>query len=155
MAGVSRSSLFTEDWDLDTIIDWPIGPDAYMWEISTIPSGVELLYPVVPSNALNKVLTRMGSTEWRAASKTSSPVVRRLAPSLRFRVNTSYMPTFEANLQANLGEEVRLRTPGYRPFGVNSEDNWTRLVDYSEPQREDGGKTYLVEAVFRYLRAFP
>ncbi len=155
MAGVSRSSLFTEDWDLDTIIDWPIGPDAYMWEISTIPSGVELLYPVVPSNALNKVLTRMGSKEWRAASKTSSPVVRRLAPSLRFRVNTSYMPTFEANLQANLGEEVRLRTPGYRPFGVNSEDNWTRLVDYSEPQREDGGKTYLVEAVFRYLRAFP
>lgn len=115
----------------------------------------EILYPVIPANEINKVLTRMDSKEWRAANKTATPVVRSAARPLRFRVDRPYMATFEGDLDAVRGQEFRLQTPGYRIFGHASEDNWVRLVTYSQPQREDGGLTYLVDVYFRYIRNYP
>jgi hypothetical protein len=113
----------------------------------------EILYPVVPLNAVNKVLTKMDSQEWKAANKANSVYVQKRS-IIRFRIDTSYLATFLGDLHNNRTAQFRLQTPGFTPFGVNSEDNYVRLLNYTSPIREPGGLTYLADVEFLFMAVF-
>lgn len=124
-------------------------------EVRRFPNmaGVEILYSDEPINVVNKVLTKMDSQEWRVAGKTLSTATRRNS-RLRFRVDSVSMVEFMGDLHSNIGAQFRLTTPGRTPFGVNSQDNYVMLLDYSSPTPESGGLTWLVDASFRFLSVF-
>jgi hypothetical protein len=113
-------------------------------------SMVEILYPVVPVTEANKVLTRLDNEEIRVTLKGAA--LRTIqTDTIHFRVDTSYLPTFLADLDNNRLSEFRLNTPGYTPFGGTSQDNFVRVLTRSRPQREDRGLTQLVSVTFRFM----
>jgi hypothetical protein len=113
----------------------------------------EILYPVIPVNEISKALFKTDSQEWKVTDKASATHTR-MRSTLRFRVERSYMATFEGDLQANRLVAFRLQTPGYTPFGVDSQDNMVRLLNYTQPIRERGGLTYLVDATFLFVSVY-
>lgn len=146
---ISDQPLLPGDTGLEFRFDEDPAPRGF-----PLMSSTEIIYPVVPVSEANKVLTRMDSEEHRVTNKVAAPVPREV-DTIRFRVDTSYLPTFLGDLDANRLVQFRLATPGYTPFGGTSEDNYVRVLTRSRPQREDRGLTQLVDVTFRFMAVYP
>lgn len=117
------------------------------------PTMTEIIYPVRPINEENKILFKVDSEEWRVTQKSGTLKVEQ-TDTVRFRVDTGYMATFLNDLHTNKANQFRLSTPGYTPFGSNSEDNYVRVKAHSRPQREDRGLTQLIDVEFLFVAVF-
>lgn len=146
----------TKDW-----VSLPFTPGDDSIEISQVlldfntifpgdMSQVEILYPVVPVNQANKVLFQMDDKAWRAQQKTATPTARR-SSTLAFRVDRTYMATFLNDLHGSAGTAFRLQTPGYTPFGVNSQDNMVYTLKHSQPIYDADGQAYLIDVTFLFV----
>jgi len=113
----------------------------------------EILYPVVPLNEVNRVIFKTDSQEIKAATKGASLVTRRRT-IIRYRIDTAGLATFLNDLHANRAIEFRITTPGYTPFGVNSQDNIVRLLGHGAPTREKGGQTYVLDIELLFMRIY-
>lgn len=125
--------------------------------ISPFPGNramTEIIWPIVPVSEVNKTVFALDSEEWKASQKAAT-VVPRTISTVRFRVDTSYLATFLADLDTKRASQFRLITLGYCPFGGSSEDNYVRVITRSRPQREERGLTQLVDVTFRFMATYP
>ncbi len=137
----------------DTAFEVLLGPVI----IPSFPGNVhmiEILHPIVPISAVNKVLFALDSEEWRVTQKTAS-LKARLIDTLRFRVDVDYQVTFLADLDSKRTSQFRLTTPGICPFGLSSEDNYVRIITRGRPQREERGLTSDVDVTFLFIATYP
>jgi len=139
-----------------------IGDDTFLIDFNsnTVPAFpgnthmTEIIYPVVPISEQNKVLFQVDNEDWRVTTK-AAPARTRESDTIRFRVDTSYLPTFLGDLYSNKLNQFRLTTPGYTPFGGTSEDNYVRMLSHGRPQREEKGLTQLIDVTFLFIATYP
>lgn len=153
-AGFNLSSSFTTDIDAQLISVWMIGPDFFLNELILDKNKTEIIYPVVPIAQANKAVFRLDSEEARVTQQSSALTMREI-DTMRFRVDSSYLPAFLGNLYTNKTSQFRLSTPGYTPFGGTSEDNYVRILTHGRPHREDRGLTQTIDVTFRFMASYP
>lgn len=111
---------------------------------------VEIKYPVIPINESNQVFVRMGNKGWRRENKTEVSTFRRTSV-LRFRVGRSYLETFMNDLHSHAGQQIRVLTPGYTPFGINSSDNMCYVLDHTNPIPDRHALNFDVDITFLFV----
>lgn len=138
----------------DTTLEAILNSEAGVFTLRGNSNMTEIIYPVVPISEANKVLFKLDSEEWRVTQKAAASR-NEDTDTIRFRVNTNYVATFLGDLHSNKLNQFRLSTPGYTPFGSNSEDNYVRVLSHSRPQREERGLTQTVDVEFLFVAVYP
>lgn len=98
-----------------------------------------------------RVTARAESGAHAAEYMTAGPAIIRTA-HVQWRVDADYLATFEAALAAGRSSGLRLTTPGYDLFAIESEDNLVQPLSIGEERlRRDAGLSYLVDVTFQFI----
>ena len=117
-------------------------------------TGVEILYPNPHKDSVNTVVVPRDNEDFGAGQTSASAWTRRVA-TMRWRVDRTAIAALLDYLHTNAAAEMALATPGYNPFGINSQNNNVRLLPHGAPQREGHGLTYLLDIPFLFVSVIP